>query len=264
MKAVAPQPNRNYSSEASNIFPVSSYWHNQQDPRTSGQILVIEGHETLRRSLAIALKFEGYQVFATGNADMIWPLLAAHKISLVLIDVDQPLPNGHAFCVGLRKRSNVPIVVVSAKRSTEALITWLNLGADAYLSKPFPIQVLSARIRALLRRMNHQLQNQSGAILTFGDITLDENRHEVIIRGRLVELSPSEYSLLAHLMRNPGKLIRKEEIQEVLWHYQPGEETSSVRVNIRRLRRKIERDPAHPYYLKTVYGQGYQFAEVNL
>lgn len=262
MKAAPFQPGKNYSPEESNIFHASNYSRNKQDFCTPDQILVIEGDESLRRSLAIALRFEGYQVFAAGSTEMTWQMLAEHKISLILIDIDQPLPNSQAFCTALRKRSNIPIVVVSAKRSTEDMIGWLNLGVDAYLSKPFPIQVMNARIRALLRRMN-DIPNQAETILTFGDITLDDHKHEVTIRGQLVELSPSEYSLLAHLMRNPGKLIRKEEIQKVLWDYQPGEDTSSVRVNIRRLRRKIELDPANPYYLKTVYGQGYQFAEVD-
>lgn len=254
-------PNCKNARKSADSFTVSAALFNLHNHEAAVSILLVEGDEALRRSLAIALHLENYSVVPAATVPMAWQMLAQYPIQLVLLDIDRPLLDGQHFCAELRKRSNVPVIVLSANSDSEDVIAWIKLGADAHLTKPFPIQLLNARIRTLLRRVTPEPQSHVANRLTFGDIVLDEKQHEVTIRGERIDLSPSEFCLLRHLMQNPGRLIRKEEIQEVLWHYQSRAETSSVHGTIRRLQRKIESDPAHPHYLKTVFGEGYQFAD---
>jgi DNA-binding response OmpR family regulator len=221
-------------------------------------IMVVEDDEALRRLLYMTLKRDGYQVVTASNGKEALQLFADHPADIVLLDVNMPVMNGYAVCMELRKRTHVPIIFLTAKSRTDDLVTGIELGADNYVTKPFTIQELRARIRALLTRV-YQTQQNSKKVIAVGDIILDEDRLEVTVRGRPISLTPNEFRLLSYLMHNPNKLITKDEFLAAVWEYEPSEDVNFMRVTVRRLRSKIEEDPSSPRYLKTVHGVGYQF-----
>lgn len=223
------------------------------------QILVAEDDESLRKLLTLTLKLDGYQVVTATNGQEALLVFDDHDIDVVLLDVSMPVVDGYEVCAQLRKRTDVPIIMVTAHSRTDEIVTGIELGADHYLTKPFVLQELRARIRATLRRVQHRLRRRSLNILSYGEITLNEEVQQVLVRDEIVNLTPSEYRLLSYLMHNPDKPISKDELLTFVWEYHPHEDVSFVRVTMRRLRSKIEKDPAEPQYLLTVHGLGYQF-----
>jgi DNA-binding response OmpR family regulator len=221
-------------------------------------IMVVEDDEALRRLLYMTLKRDGYQVITASNGREALQLFADHPADIVLLDVNMPIMNGYAVCMELRKRTHVPIIFLTAKSRTDDMVTGIELGADNYVTKPFTIQELRARIRALLTRV-YQTQQNSKKVIAVGDIILDEDRLEVTVRGQPISLTPNEFRLLSYLMHNPNKLITKDEFLSAVWEYEASEDVNFMRVTVRRLRSKIEEDPSSPRYLKTVHGVGYQF-----
>jgi DNA-binding response OmpR family regulator len=228
-------------------------------PDKSIQVLVVEDDDALRRLLHMTLKRDGYRVITASNGQEALQLFAENPIDIVLLDVNMPVLNGYAVCLELRKHTHVPIIFLTAKSRTDDLITGMELGADNYVTKPFTIQELRARIRAILQRVQHNALTRPEKILTVGDISLDEESLEVIVRGITVSLTPSEFRLLSYLMHHPNKLITKDEFLAAVWEYRSSDDVNFMRVTVRRLRSKIEEDPANPRYLKTVHGIGYQF-----
>ena len=149
--------------------------------------------------------------------------------------------------------------MITANSRTDDVIAGIELGADHYMTKPFVLQELRARIRAILRRVTHEQRQKSSHILTYGEITLNDELQQVTVRGQVVNLTPNEYRMLNYLMHNPDKPVSKEEFLRAVWDYHPHEDLGFVRVTMRRLRSKVEKEPANPQYLKTVHGLGYQF-----
>jgi DNA-binding response OmpR family regulator len=223
------------------------------------QILVVEDDEALRRLLLMTLKRDGYQVFTASNGQEALDLFADHFFDMVLLDVNMPIMNGYAVCMELRKHTRVPIMFLTAKSRTDDLVAGIELGADNYVTKPFTIQELRARIRAILQRVQNSNQTPAAHIITVGEITLDEDNLEVTVRGKPIKLTPNEFRLLSYLMHHPDKLITKDEFLAAVWDYQASEDVNFMRVTVRRLRSKIEENPSNPRYLKTVHGLGYQF-----
>ena len=231
-------------------------------PNVKAQVLIAEDDEALRHLLTIALKRDGYKIIAVRDGQEALNAFADNPIDLVLLDINMPLVDGYEVCLQLRKRTDVPIIMITAKSRTDEVVFGVNLGADYYMTKPFSMLELRARIERILFRVNSESQRKAANIITIGEITLDEENHQVTVRGEETGLTPNEFRVLSYLMHNPDKLISKEVFLSAVWDYQSIEDTNFVRVTIRRLRSKIEVDPSKPRYLKTVHGVGYQFCTI--
>ncbi|RIK45014.1 MAG: DNA-binding response regulator [Chloroflexi bacterium] len=222
-------------------------------------VLVVDDDAALRRMLTLALKNDGYTVITAGNGVEALDIFAAHPVDLVLLDVEMPIMGGHSVCIELRKKSDVPIIFLTARARIDDLVKGLELGGDQYVTKPFVLQELRARMRAVLDRVHQRANDHLAHIITIGDIVLHEEKCEVTVRGEPISLTPSEFRLLSYLMHHPDQLITKEEFQAAVWGYHSSPDVNFMRVTMRRLRMKIEIDPSNPQYLQTVHGAGYRF-----
>jgi DNA-binding response OmpR family regulator len=229
-------------------------------PANGKQILVVEDDDALRKLLLLTLKLDGYQVITACDGREALNLFSQNDIDCVLLDVNMPYVDGLEVCTELRKRTDVPIIMITANSRTDDVFTGIELGADHYMTKPFVLQELRARIRAILRRAHHEQRNKATRILTYGEITLNEELQQVTVRGDVVNLTPNEYRMLSYMMHHPNKPVSKEEFLRAVWEYHPHEDLGFVRVTMRRLRSKVEKEPADPQYLKTIHGLGYQFS----
>jgi len=223
------------------------------------QILVVEDDDALRKLLLLTLTLDGYHVLFARNGREALTIFSETEVDFVLLDVDMPFMDGLKVCIELRKKTDVPIIMITANSRTDDIITGMELGADHYMTKPFVLQELHARIRATLRRVHYQKLRKASHLITYGDITLNEETQQVIIAGEVVALTPNEYRMLSYLMHNPNKPVSKEEILRAVWEYHPHEDLSFIRVTMRRLRSKVEKELSNPQYLKTLHGLGYQF-----
>ncbi len=220
------------------------------------QILLVEDDESLRHLFTVTLKRQGYNVIPVSNGMEALQAFAVTPIDLIVLDVQLPILDGFTVCVELRKRSSAPIVMVSANKSTDALITAIKLGADSYLPKPFTPMELLARVHAMIRRVEINRAAQRGNVLLFGDISLNETTREVNVGGELVNLTPNEYRLLHYLMQHPDSTITNEELMNHVWNCEYLNDLNFVRVTMSRLRTKIE-GKREDRYLKTIHGRGY-------
>lgn len=223
------------------------------------RILVAEDDDSLRKLLILTLKLDGYQVITARDGQEAIIAFDNNPIDFVLLDINMPFVDGLEVCSELRKRTDVPIIIITANSRTDDVIAGIELGADHYLTKPFVLHELRARIRATLRRVRYQNRRKPSNVITYGDIALNEELQQVKVRDEAISLTPNEFRMLSYLMHNPDKPVSKKEFLCAVWNYHPHDDTSFVRVTMRRLRSKVEADPAKPQYLKTVHGLGYQF-----
>ncbi len=237
----------------------AEYTRAQQIAQQAIQILVVEDDEPLRKLLTITLKLDGYQVLVACNGREALAIFQQNQVDCVLLDVNMPLLDGLEVCSELRKSNDVPIIILTANSRTDDVITAMELGADHYMTKPFDLQELRARIRAILRRANHQMRSLPSPIISYGPITVNETLQQVTVSGAVINLTPNEYRMLTYLMHHPDQTVSKEEFLRAVWEYYPHEDLTFVRVTMRRLRSKVEKDPSNPQYLKTIHGLGYQF-----
>lgn len=223
-------------------------------------LMLVEDEPTLRETLAFNLEREGFDVVQA--ADGLQALEKfTEKIDLVLLDVMLPKVSGTEVCRRLRQNSQVPIMMVTAKDSEIDKVVGLEIGADDYLTKPYSYRELLARVRALLRRSEHtliEIQELEPEVLTVGDLQLDPSAHDVRIRGRSVTMPLREYELLEYLMENPDRVLTRAQILDQIWGTDYIGDSKTLDVHVKRIRSKIEEDPAHPKYLVTVRGLGYK------
>ncbi len=223
-------------------------------------ILICDDQPDIVNALKIYLKAEGYQLSEAFNGLQALEIMGRENIQLVLLDIMMPGMDGISVAAKIREFSNVPIIFLTAKSETEDLVLGLNVGADDYITKPFvPLEVL-ARVRSHLRRyalLGSQVEERTN-LITVGSITLDDNAKEVAVDGEPVALTPTEYSILRLLMKNPGKVYSTKALYEAVWQEAALGSEGSVAVHIRHLREKIEFDPSQPRYLKVVWGRGYK------
>jgi two-component system OmpR family response regulator len=228
----------------------------------ASKILVVEDDLNLLATLKYNLIKEGYDVITA--VDGAWALETARKDEpdLMVLDVMLPSLNGFEVCRILRKETNVPILMLTAKVEEVDKIVGLEIGADDYMTKPFSMRELLARIRAMLRRAEMGKLGPAGESepLKIGDLEIDIARHRALLRGATLELSPKEFDLLAFLAQNKELVFSREQLLEKVWGYDYAGETRTVDVHIRWLRQKIESDPAKPNRLITVRGKGYKLA----
>jgi two-component system, OmpR family, response regulator len=226
---------------------------------TANTILVVEDDQTLRSVLEYNLGKEGYNVISAGGGIKALELSRSASPDLVILDVMLPQMSGFEVCRSLRKETTVPIIMLTARIDEIDKVVGLDLGADDYITKPFSMRELMARIRALLRRAEFKEPGSSTELpLKFGEIEIDIGRH-IVAKGKdLLSLTPKEFDLLAFLGRNKGLVFSREQLLEKVWGYEFAGDTRTVDVHIRWLREKIEVDPAKPRLIVTVRGTGYK------
>ena len=222
-------------------------------------VLVCDDEKDIVSALKIYLESEGYAVECAYDGAQALALLESRDISLVLMDIMMPVMDGISAMVKIRERSNVPVILLTAKGEDTDKILGLNVGADDYITKPFnPLEVL-ARVRSQLRRYTMLGAAQiRQSCLTVGGISMDDSSKTVTVDGEPANLTPMEFSILRLLMSNPGKVYSSRSLYEAVWNEAPLGSEGAVAVHIRHLREKIEINPSEPRYLKVVWGQGYK------
>jgi two-component system response regulator RegX3 len=224
-------------------------------------VLVVDDEESYREALAIALQREGFLVETAADGTEAIARFDAARPALVLLDVMLPKISGIDVCRELRARSRVPIIMVTAKNAEIDAVVGLEVGADDYVTKPFRLRELIARVRAALRRIPVS-DDEAVAIeeiIEVGDVRLDAARHEVYVRGEPVPLPLKEFELLELLMSNAGRVLTRDVLIDRVWGPNYFGDTKTLDVHVKRLRSKIELDPSKPSRLITVRGVGYRY-----
>ena len=223
-------------------------------------ILVVEDEPTLRETLVDALEADGFRVVAAADGREALERFRAERPDLILLDLMLPELSGIEVTRIIRAESGVPIVMLTAKDSELDKVVGLELGADDYVTKPFSLRELSARIRALFRRSDQAVSEQaSPAAVTIGDVQVDLAGHRLLRDGAVLPVKPKAFELLTFLLRHPGQVFTRDQLLERVWGYDYGGETRTVDVHIHWLRSQIERDPGTPQFIHTVRGVGYVF-----
>jgi len=224
-------------------------------------VLVVDDEKEIADLVEIYLSNEGYRVLKAGTADEADRLLQEHAVQLVILDIMMPGMDGLTFCREIRKRSNIPVLMLSAKSQDMDKIMGLATGADDYLTTPFNPLELVARVKSLLRRylyLNPGRQSADDDVATVRGLQIDRKGHRVTVYGREVSLTPTEFEILFLLAKNKGIVLSAEEIFEKVWNERYYESNNTVMVHIRKIREKIEEDPGKPEFIKTVWGVGYR------
>ncbi len=225
----------------------------------AAKILTVEDDANLLRTLVYNLNREGYATLTATTGTEAVDVARKERPDLVLLDVMLPEMSGLDVCRILRQEMTVPIIMLTAKADETDKVIGLEIGADDYVTKPFSMRELLARVRSMLRRMHMESPAAGKAVLSIGDdLTVDISRHLVTRRGNNLELTPKEYDLLAFLAINKGFVFNRDQLLEKVWGYECAADTRTVDVHIRWLRRKIEDDPARPRHLITIRGTGYK------
>ena len=224
-------------------------------------ILVVEDETTLRETLADALEVEGFRVVSAADGREALTRFRADKPDLVLLDLMLPELSGIEVCRIIRAESSVPIVMLTAKDSELDKVVGLELGADDYVTKPFSLRELSARIRALFRRAEQVAATDTGgpAVVDLGRVQVDLAGHRLLRDGDAVAIKPKAFELLAFLLRHPGQAFTRDQLLEHVWGYDYAGETRTVDVHVHWLRSTLEDDAAAPRFIHTVRGVGYVF-----
>lgn len=223
------------------------------------KILVVDDEELLVKGIRFNLQNDGYEVITGGNGVEAVAQAQSQNPDLVILDVMMPQMDGLTACAKIREFSNVPIILLTAKSDDMDKLMGFDNGADDYLTKPFNILELKARIRALLRRAGAAAQKEEDNVLSIGTITLDMNARNAFRAGEQVELTAKEFDVIEFLMRNPNKVYSREALLDTIWAYEYRSDIRTVDVHIRRLREKLEDNPAEPNYIMTKWGVGYYF-----
>ena len=222
------------------------------------KILAVEDEESFSDALAYLLGREGFEVIVADSGTAAIELFDRQGADLILLDLMLPGLSGTEVCRQIRTRSNVPIIMLTAKDSEVDKVVGLELGADDYVTKPYSSRELVARIRAVLRRHGED-EVASDGVLSAGPVRLDNERHIVTINNEAVQFPLKEFELLEFLMRNSGRVLTRTQLIDRVWGSDYFGDTKTLDVHIKRLRAKIEQDPANPVYIQTVRGLGYKF-----
>ena len=222
------------------------------------KILVVDDEKTLVKGMKFNLENEGYEVECAYDGAAALELAREGRFDLIILDVMMPEMDGLEACMKIREFSNVPIIMLTAKSEDADKLMGFECGADDYLTKPFNILELKARIRALLKRSAGR-SDAVRTLLTVGDLSLDTQQRVAIRDGKTIDLTAKEYDLIELLMRNPRRVYSRENLMNVVWGYTYAGDYRTVDVHIRRLRDKLEENPAEPDHILTKWGVGYYF-----
>jgi DNA-binding response OmpR family regulator len=223
-------------------------------------ILVVDDEPHIREVVALYLRRDGHDVLTAADGEEALRLHRQRQPDLVVLDLMLPKLPGSEVCRRIQAEHRVPVIMLTARAEEEDRIIGLGLGADDYVTKPFSARELAARVQAVLRRVTDTTQAlQTKPTITSGELSIDPNTRSVTLRGTLVTLTAREFDLLHYLAAHPNHVFRREQLMDVVWGNDFIADTSTVTVHIRRLREKIEADPAQPRYLLTVWGVGYRW-----
>ncbi len=224
-------------------------------------VLVVEDDRAIADLVEIHLENEGYEAVKAGNGAEALEVLAERPVQLVILDVMMPGMDGLEVCRRIRKMSDIPIIMLSAKSEDMDKVLGLSTGADDYLTKPFNVVELLARVNSQLRRYLYLNSRPAGAgdwLVSAGGVSIDRKRHIVMVDGRAVDLTPTEFSILLLLVSNPDMVFSAEDIFRKVWQGRYYDSNNTVMVHIRKIREKIEAHPRHPVIIRTVWGVGYK------
>ena len=222
------------------------------------KILVVEDEASFSEALSYVLGKEGFEVEVAETGDGAIAAFDKNGADLILLDLMLPGLSGTEVCKQLRSRSDVPIIMLTAKDTEVDKVVGLELGADDYVTKPYSKAELVARIRAVLRRRS-DLLDSNDSLLNAGPVKIDVERHQVSINSEIVSLPLKEFELLEFLIRNSGRVLTRSQLIDRVWGSDYFGDTKTLDVHIKRLRAKIEKDPANPVYIQTIRGLGYKF-----
>lgn len=225
------------------------------------RILVVDDEKGLVKIIHLNLEQDGFDVIEAYNGSQAMEKLRTTLPDLVLLDIMMPDTDGFTVLKMIRQIGSIPVIMLTAKGEEDDKIKGLELGADDYVTKPFSPRELTSRIRAVLRRGDFSRDEESGKINVDDRLTIDFDRHEVWVEGELVQLRPTEYRLLYHLVQNAGWVLTHDQILNKVWGYEYENEPHYVRLYINYLRKKLEIDPANPQYILTERGVGYRFVD---
>ena len=232
------------------------------------KILIVEDEKILRETLAYNLTNQGFELTTSGNGNEALNLIRTDPPDLMILDIMLPGMDGFEVCRQVRTRSNIPILMLTARDSEIDRVVGLEVGADDYMVKPFSMRELVARVKAMLRRgkfLQEEIQpsapklDEDSRVLTFGDLSIGLDRREILKHGKALEIRPKEFELFLYMAQNRGKALSRDRILQEVWGWNYIGESRTVDVHIRWLRQKIEVDPANPTRLVTVRGSGYMF-----
>ena len=222
------------------------------------KILVVDDEDLLVKGIRFNLQNDGYEIITGSNGLEAVERVRADAPDLVILDVMMPEMDGLTACREIRSFSNVPVILLTAKAEDMDKLIGFDQGADDYLTKPFNILELKARVRALLRRAGAQNKEETQT-LTIGSITLDLDARNAYRSGVIADLTAKEFDVIEFLMRNPNRVYSREALLDTIWAYEHRSDIRTVDVHIRRLREKLEENPADPQYIMTKWGVGYYF-----
>lgn len=226
----------------------------------SGELIqIIEDEREIAELIRDYLEDEGYRVIISDDGQLGYEHAIANEPDLIVLDLMLPKMDGFEVCRNIRKTLEVPVVILSSKKSDMDKVLALGIGADDYVTKPFSSVELIARVKAHLRRARQSLPNKSNSIIYFGDIKMDVDAYNVFKGENLIPLTNKEFELLKMLAMNSGRVLTKEQIIEGVWGNNFYGDDNTVPVHIRKLREKIEEDSSHPLFIQTVWGIGYRF-----
>ena len=225
------------------------------------KILVVDDEKLLVKGLKFNLENEGYEVQTAYDGAAAVELVRREDFDLVLLDWMMPVMSGSDACMKIREFSNVPVIMLTARSEDADKLMGFACGADDYITKPFNILEVKARVRALLRRSTaaRPVEEQARNVLTVGDLSLDLQQRVAIRSGEVIDLTAKEYDLMELLMKNPRRVYSRESLMNLVWGYSYAGDYRTVDVHIRRLREKLEKVPAEPVYIMTKWGVGYYF-----
>ena len=222
-------------------------------------VLVVDDEPTIREVVVRYLRREGYATLEAGDGDAARELLERQWPNLVVLDVMLPATDGLALCRWIRDRSQLPVIMLTARGDEADRIVGLELGADDYVTKPFSPRELVARVRTVLRR-GAAADERPDERFRVGEIEIDAGAREVRKRGHVLRLTAREFDLLWFLARHPRRVFSRDQLMSRVWGYEPAFDSGTITVHVRRLREKIEDDPARPRHLETVWGVGYRLS----
>jgi two-component system alkaline phosphatase synthesis response regulator PhoP len=229
------------------------------------KVLVVDDEASIVELIRFNLEKEGYEVVEAYDGVEALRVVRAESPDLIILDLMLPGIDGIEVCQAVRRESSVPIIMLTAKGEEFDKVLGLSVGADDYVTKPFSIRELVARVKAVLRRQNMNLECEGEptcARIRTGDLVIDPDTYQVQVRGKSMDFTPKEFELLYLLASNSGRVLTRELILEKVWGYAYPGSTRTVDVHIRRLRQKIEEDDSNPVYIQTVHGVGYRFQHV--
>jgi DNA-binding response OmpR family regulator len=228
------------------------------------KILVVDDEKLLVKGIRFNLENEGFQVEVAYDGATAVELAQTGSFDLIILDLMMPVLSGTEACMKIREFSDVPVIMLTARSEDEDKLMGFACGADDYVTKPFNIREVIARVRALLRRSGGAAQQQrAAALLTVGGLSLDTEQRVAIRDGQIIDLTAKEYDLIELLMKNPRRVYSRENLMNLVWGYSYVGDYRTVDVHIRRLREKLEPNPAEPVYIITKWGVGYYFQGEN-